>query len=51
MLNQDADRQLASLKLLKIKQVKIDRQQAIVTCVLSDHLRVPTGARHEPMAD
>lgn len=36
MLNQDADMQLASLKSLKIKQVKIDRQQASVTCVLFD---------------
>ncbi|QMW07026.1 hypothetical protein H3H32_20315 [Spirosoma foliorum] len=36
MLNQDVDMQLASLKSLKIKRVTIDRQQAVVMCVLFD---------------
>lgn len=36
MLNQDVDMQLTSLKSLKIKRVKINKQQAFVTCVLFD---------------
>lgn len=36
MLNQDVDAQLASLKSLKIEEVKIDKKHATVTCVLFD---------------
>ena len=36
MLNQDVDKQLDSLKKLKISQVKITKARATVTCVLFD---------------